>query len=356
MRRSVYLFLVLVMMLSMVTLGYAAPKSIVFKFAHDNSPDSFTSSQQAFAQVFKTIVEDKSNGAIKVQIYPAGALGKVRERIEMIQSNIIQGTLSSIGGITQFIPEIGALDIPFAIRDYEVAHRVFDGPFLGELRKALWRKMSVRLLSIAEVGGFYVITNNVRPIRKPQDMKGLKIRTMEVPVQMKMFEALGANATPIAFSEVYTSLQTGVISGQTNPVPIVVDARFYEVQKYLTLTNHLYGTDWFLVSDKFLKGLSAEQQTIIYNAARSATIASRGLLRIIESTNKGTGFLKKHGMRIYSPTPGEIAKFKKIAVPAVKKFIAKKYGSAGKTWANKYLKAIDAVQAKLAKETITVLK
>lgn len=354
---SLLLLLLASMMVLMGTGAAAAPKVTVFKFAHDNSPDPLSSSQQAFAMVFKNLVESRTNGQIKVEIFPAGALGKIRERLELIQVNAIQGTLSSIGGITQFIPEIGALDVPFAIQDYAVAHRVYDGPFLDELRKAVASKIpGARLLTVAEAGGFYAITNNVRPIKSPSDMKGLKFRTMEVPVQMKMLEALGAAAVPIAYPELYTSLQTGVIAGQTNPVPIVVDGRFYEVQKYLTLTNHLYGTDWFVVSDKFLKGLTESQRYIIYEAAQTATIASRGLLRIIESSSKGSDFLSQHGVQIYSPTQDELQEFRNMAVPAVKRFISDKYGKAGDEWADKFLAAIKQAEQQLAAEAKTAVK
>ena len=208
---SLLLLLLASMMALMGTGAAAAPKVTVFKFAHDNSPDPLSSSQQAFAMVFKNLVESKTNGQIKVEIFPAGALGKIRERLELIQVNAIQGTLSSIGNHPVH-PGNWSVGRTFAIQDYAVAHRVYDGPFLDELRKAVASKIpGARLLTVAEAGGFYAITNNVRPIKSPSDMKGLKFRTMEVPVQMKMFEALGAAAVPIAYRSC-TSLQTGVIA------------------------------------------------------------------------------------------------------------------------------------------------
>lgn len=331
----------------LITTAIASAGPLVFKFAYDDAPRAFEANEHALAVTFKDLVESRTNREIIVELYPAGALGKERERFELVQSGIIQGTIASIGGIAQFVPEIGAIDIPFAIPSHAIAYRVYDGPFLGELRDEILSRTGVRLMGVCEAGGFYALTNNVRPIRTPADMKGVKFRTMEVPVQIRMMEALGGAATPIAWAELYTSLQTGVVNGQHNPVPIIVHGKLFEVQKYVTLLNHLYGTDWWLMNNDWLQSLSPEHRRIIAEAVQVAIVAGRGINRIVEGTDRGVAFLKEQGLEVYMPTPEERAQFADLAIPAVLAYVGEAYGEDGLRWANRFLQAIEEAEAEM---------
>jgi tripartite ATP-independent transporter DctP family solute receptor len=172
----------------------------------------------------------------------------------------------------------------------------------------------MRVLAYGETG-FRNFTNSQHPIKTPADLKGLKIRVMETPLYVKMVKALGAAPTPIAWPEVYTSLQQGVVDGQENPVSVILQANFSEVQKYLTLDGHTYGADFLLINDRFFQKLDPEIQKII----RRAAIVAGNCGRSIQQLNSAMGIskLKEQGMEIYSPTTKERQAFKEATQPAV---------------------------------------
>jgi tripartite ATP-independent transporter DctP family solute receptor len=239
------------------------------------------------AAAFKSAVEANSNGEIKVELYPSGVLGKERETMVQVKSGVVQSYISSTGGMSTFYPMIDITNMPFAFSSYNVVYKVYDGKFGQELAKDIEKKSGFHVLGFGESGGFFVITNSKREIKSPKDMKGIKIRTMTVPLHMEIIKSLGGSPTPIAWSEVYTSLQTGVVDGQMNPISIINMAKFYEVQKYATLTNHIYAPYIWVMNAKFYNNLSPAHKAIVDDAARTAILAGRGLSRIIDSTDKG---------------------------------------------------------------------
>ena len=257
--RLVVTLLIGLCLVGLIGTNVFAAKTYVMKFAFQMPNDIYNSNEGSFASAFKAHVEAASNGRIQVELYPGGVLGKERENFVNVKNNVIQATLSSVGGIAQFYKPIAVVDIPFAFKNHNVAWRVYDGWFGQELRADILAKTGVRSLATTETGGFFALTNNKREIRTPEDMDGLKFRTMENPGHIKMISLLGASAVPIAWLELYTSLQTGVIDGQMNPLPTILIGKLEEVQKYVTLTNHLYGTDWFMVNDQWFSALPADQ-------------------------------------------------------------------------------------------------
>lgn len=166
---------------------------------------------------------------------------------------------------------------------------------------------------------------------------------MSIPLHMGIVESLGGAATPIAWVEVYTALQTGVVDGQMNPIPIINTAKFFEVQKYITLTNHLYAPYVWVMNDKWFQALSSTEKEIILDSAKTAILSGRGLNRIIESSDKGLPVIAKK-MEVYTPTAEELAQFKKLAIAGAQKIISEKMGDEGKMWADKFLKAIEAAE------------
>ena len=177
-------------------------------------------------------------------------------------------------------------------------------------------------------------------------MKGLKIRTMSIPLHMGVIESLGGAPTPIAWAEVYTALQTGVVDGQMNPIPIINTAKLYEVQKYITLTNHLYAPYVWVLTDKWFEALTPAEKEIILDAAQIAIMSGRGLNRIIESSDKGLPVIAKK-MEVYTPNAEELTQFRKLAVAGAQKIISEKMGDEGKAWTDKFLKAIGAAEKKV---------
>jgi len=171
-------------------------------------------------------------------------------------------------------------------------------------------------------------------------MKGLKIRTMGLQTHKTLVSALGGTPVSIAWAEVYTSLQTGVADGQMNPVPIIKFAKFDEVQKYLTLTGHLFAPYPWVINQKFYDSLTKDEQDVVNYAAQSAIVAGRGISRIIEASDRGLPALAQK-MEIYTPSPAEKAKFREMAAPAVKKYIVESLGKEGEEMMQAFLKAVD---------------
>jgi len=202
------------------------------------------------------------------------------------------------------------------------------------------------VLGFGESGGFFAITNAKRPLKSPADMKGIKLRTMALPLHQAIVKALGASPTTVAWAEVYTSLQTGVVDGQMNPISIIAMAKFQEVQKYITLTNHLYAPYVWVINPKFYAGLSADLQNVIDDAARTAILAGRGLSRIIDGSDKGLPALAEK-MQVYVPSKVEMKQFRDVAIPAAKEFMIAQYKKDGELWVDKFFAAIEKAEKEL---------
>ncbi len=316
----------------------------VIKLHHLNNDDPYDNATGAMAQVFKTLVESGTNGAVTVQIFPNGQLGKDAEVVSQIRAGVVQSGIHSVGGFASAYPLIGILDMPFAFPHISVVYEVFDGPFGDRLAADIEEKTGLKVLGFGDSGGFFVFTNSKRPVKTVEDMKGLKIRTMGLDTHKALVAALGAQPVAIAWSEVYTALQTGVADGQMNPVPIVSFANFDEVQKYLTLSNHLFTPYVWAMNRDFWDSLTEEEQQQVQWAADAAIVAGRGLNRIIEASDRGLPKLAER-MEIYAPSAAEREAFRKAAQPAVRKVIVERFGAEGEAMLDAFLAAIEEASA-----------
>ena len=310
---------------------WAQSKAIVIKVANagPNVPDNRT---VIALDMFKRVVESQTRGAIEVRAYHASSLGSEREALEGIKIGTIEmGTLSS-GTVPGFFAPAMVFDIPYLFSSAPLAWEVFDGWFGREFSEAMRKQTGVRILSITE-NGFRNFTAN-KPLRKPEDLKGLKIRTMENPAHIAMMKAFGADPTPISFGELYMALQQKVVDGEENPIVLIHDMKFYEVQKYLIMDGHIYNPLFVFINDKFFNSLSVSQRNIIQDAAKLLATAHNGFSQ--RQNIMGIDDLRKKGMEIYMPSLEEIDNFRKIAQPAALKFIKEK---AGEEWVNKVMKA-----------------
>ncbi len=233
------------------------------KLAHLNKNDPFDNGTGAMAVVFKSLVESGTNGAVKVEIFPDGQLGKDNEVIQQVKSGVVQSSISSVGGIASVYPMIGVLDVPFAYPNIATTYEVFDGPFGQKLAADITKKTGLDVLGFGDSGGFFAFTNSKHPIKSPEDMKGLKIRTMGLDSHKAVVSSMGGQPVAINWAEVYTSLQTGVADGEMNPIPIIKFAKFDEVQKYLTLTNHLFTPYVWIFNKATFDGLSAQEKEVV---------------------------------------------------------------------------------------------
>ena len=315
------------MLASTTSLVYAEPK--VLKFAHDNKEDPFENPAHACTAVFANIVEADTNGEIKVEVYPSNQLGSAAEHVQMVRDGLIQATLTSTGAIASYYPRIDVLNLAFAFDSNASTYDVFDGPFGQKLAADIESTLGdVKVLGFPDTGGFFAVTNSKHPIATLEDFKGIRVRTMSLPSHQKIMQSLGAEAYPMAWGEVYAGLQTGVIDGQMNPVPTVTFAKFNEVQGYLTLTNHLFSPYTFMLSKAFWDDLTADQQKIVRYAAQSCVVASRGVSRVIEASDRGLAGLTDK-MEITALSAQERQKLKDVTQPVVVKHVQESLGTEG---------------------------
>jgi tripartite ATP-independent transporter DctP family solute receptor len=313
------------------------------RIAHLNPESPFDSHSGAMTAVFKNLVETGTNGSIKVQIFPNGQLGKDNEVIQQVRDGIVESTISSAGGVAAHYKLVGVFDLPFAFPNIAVVDQVMslDSPFGQKMAADIEAKTGLKTLGILDSGGYFAISNSKRPIKSVEDMAGLRIRTMTLPTHEATIKSLGGQPTPLPWAEVYTSLQTGVADGQMNPIPIIAFAKFDEVQKYLSITQHVITPYFWFINKKFYDGLTPEEKKVVDNAAEVAVGAGRGISRIIEaSTEKGLPKLGKK-MTINSIPPAELKKFAAAAQPAVRKVIEEQLGSEGVAMMNAMLAEID---------------
>ena len=315
---------------------------VTIRLAHLNPEDPFQSHSGAMAAVFKSLVESSSNGAIEVQLFPNGQLGKDAEVIEQVRAGIVESVISSAGGVAQHYPLVGVFDIPFAFPNIGVASRViskdsaFGAKFVADMEAAT----GLKVLGLIDSGGFFAFTNSKRPITSVEDMEGMRIRTMTLPTHEAIVASLGGQPTPLPWAEVYTALQTGVADGQMNPVPIIAFAKFDEVQKYLSITNHVITPYIWTMNADFYAGLSDEHRTLINWASEVATESGRAMSRIIEASENGLPKLAEK-MEVNVVPPLEQAKFAEAAQPAVRALIEAQYGAAGLDMLDALLSSIE---------------
>ena len=325
----------------------AAAQDVTLRLAHLNPADPFQSHSGAMTAVFKSLVETASNGAIEVQLFPNGQLGKDNEVIDQVSAGIIESTISSAGGVAQHYPLVGVFDIPFAFPNIAVASDVIstESEFGQKFVSDMEAETGMKVMGLIDSGGFFAFTNSERPIETVEDMEGLRIRTMTLPTHEAIINSLGGQPTPLPWAEVYTALQTGVADGQMNPIPIIAFANFDEVQQYLSVTNHIITPYvWFMNAD-FYEGLSPGHREIVNWASEVATEAGRSMSRVIEASENGLPALAEN-MEVNVVTPEEMEKFAAAAQPAVRELIAEKYGDEGIAMLESMLESVEKAEAK----------
>ena len=243
---------------------------------------------------FSELVSAKTNGNVKVEVFHSSQLGNERDLIEGLQLGTVEMCIVSTAPLSSFTTQFGVFDLPFIFSETKKTREILDGPIGQGILDTLTNQGIIGLCYFEN--GFRNITNNVRPITKPEDLQGLKIRTMESPIHMASFRAMGTNPTPMALGELFTALQQGTVDGQENPLAIINTSKFYEVQKYLSITEHFYAPAPLLIGKAFFDGLDADSQKALMGAAVEARLYERGLLD--EMNTKLRDELQKAGMTI----------------------------------------------------------
>lgn len=265
---------------------------------------------------FQEIVEAETNGSIKIEVFPDGQLGGDRVVFEGLKMNSIQGTTMSTGPIAGFIPEYTVFDLPYLFKDEETAYKVLDGD--------LGKEMLAKLESQGIVGfnywenGFRQLTNNKKEVKSVDDIKGLKIRTLENEMHIDYWKELGANPTPMAYTELFTALEQGIVDGQENPAGNVTTGNLFEVQNYLTKTNHVYNASVFMISQKFMDTLTNEEKEIVQKAADEARDYQRELNK--KESEEAYALLEEKGMTVTDLSEKALAEFEVKAKPVYGKY------------------------------------
>ncbi len=252
------------------------------------------SHQGVAIDTFAKEVDKRTQGRYKIQTFYSGSLGGERESIEAVQLGTQELSFSSTGPVPNFVPEARILDIPFLFRDKAHARNVLDGA-IGQDMLTKFESKGFKALAWGE-NGVRHMTNSKRAVNTPDDLKGLKMRTMENPVHIAAYKGFGIVPTPMAFPEVFTALQQGTVDGQENPLSVIMAAKFDQVQKHLTLTGHVYSPAIFLMSKAAFDKLSAADKTAFLESAKEGAKAGRA--RVDEDDAKGVSDLKSKGMSV----------------------------------------------------------
>jgi tripartite ATP-independent transporter DctP family solute receptor len=284
------------------------------------------------AQQFADNVKKRTNGKVIIDVYPNNELGAPDEILEQNIEGVVDFSLGTQGSLCKYSKKFATVMMPFVFDDYDHAYKVLDGPFTD------WVKGDLEEIGLEYIGswdyGFRNLTNSVRPINTPADVKGLKIRTPgEIQLQ-SCIEAMGANVQAISFNELYLSLKQGTVDGQENPLSVIYYNKFYEAQKYLAMTGHVYNSMNLVVSEKVWTTLPADYQQIIREESKNAAVTMRDLIK-----NGDAEYIKNleaEGMIVTYP---DKAAFKALMKPSYDK-IAKYVGS--QEVIDEFLKMVDA--------------
>lgn len=316
--------------ISSMVMGLSTAHAADFNFTFAHVLIESTPNARA-AVKFKEEVEKNSDGRIEINIRPAAQLGGDVEIIEQTQMNLVQIAIPPTGNLANFDQKMFLFDLPFLMPDEEAMKRVLDGEVGQEILDGLGKS---NLKGINYWGaGFRNMTNNVRPITKPDDLKNIKMRVLQAPTVMATYRTYGANPTAMAFTEVYNGLQQGVIEGQENPYANIDSMKFYEVQKYMTLTHHTYHIYAAVMNKAAWESLPEDLQVVVKDAfdvsrdyARQLTLEDekeiyeriKDEIEIIELTEEGRAAFIEKSQPLYKQferqlTPELIAKAQAVA-------------------------------------------
>jgi tripartite ATP-independent transporter DctP family solute receptor len=311
-RRS---FAALTVLLAASSVGAQDVRERTIKFGHLNNPDHPTS---LGVRKFAEIVAAKSGGKIKVQEFAASQLGNELQQQSALQGGVQEMLVASTTSLNGIVKEFGILDFPFLFSSAKQADAMVDGP-LGKALAAKLPEKGVVVLGYFDLG-FRNVTNSKRPITKGSDLEGLKLRVIPNPVFLETFKTFNANPLPMPFAELYGALESKAVDGQENPFAVIASSKFYEVQKFVSGTNHVYATNPIQISKRFWDRLSPAEQKIIQDAATEAQDWQRKVSR--EVSAKALGELTAKGM-VYNDIPApELEKMRAAVRPVYDKFSA----------------------------------
>lgn len=298
--------------------GYTEARAeTVLRFGHYGAPaDAVTKAGEKFQQ----LVAEKTGGALKINVYPGLELGNSAALVQGARMGTVDISCTGNPYFTGFAPAMNLIDLPFLLQDNAHVEKVMDGPIGRELMDKL-EQYRLKGLALWEIG-FRNVTNNERPIRVPEDMQGLKIRTTPNPAHVQAFKILGANPTPMPFAEVYVALETGTVDGQENPVHHIYANRLHEVQKHMSLTRHAYTASPVVMNLAKFNGLPPDQQSALIEAAVEAGKFERELNQKLDK--EALGKIKAAGVEVVEDP--DVDAFRKLVADETRKAYVEAHG------------------------------
>ena len=272
---------------------------------------------------FAELLSQKSGGKLTAKLFASGTLGNDVTMISALRGGTQEMVVPDSSTLVSLIKDFGVLNLPLTINSEQEADALVDGPFGKKLLDQLPDKGLIGLAFWEN--GFRHVTNSKRPIVKAEDFAGLKLRVIQNPLFIETFNTLGANAVPMPFTELYTALEQKAVDGQENPTATILASKFYEVQKQLVLSKHIYSVWVLLLSKKTWDGFSADEKKAVQDAAREATLFERKTIR--EFGDKALGELKQKGLQVTELPAAEQAKLRDKLQPVIAKF-SKEFGEA----------------------------
>ena len=298
MKRSVSVLAACCLVMSLCSVAFAAPEFTirVGTIVSETHPDVL-----CMKEVFIPQVEKGSGGRVKVELYPNAQLGGDREMSEAVQLGTLHMAIPATSALAGFDPRIQVLDLPYLFTSRQAAFEALDGDLGKKISEYLLEKGFVNLGY--QENGMRHVTNNLRPVKSPGDLKGMKIRTMENPMHIAYFKALGANPTPMSWGELYTALQQGTVDAEENPYAIIIDGKLNEVQKYVSETGHVFSLTLLVTNKKFIEGLPEDLRAVVVKAGHDFALADRKMIADMEAEYKAE--LVKNGMQANELTAEE---------------------------------------------------
>ena len=310
MKKILALVMALTMIFALTAVSASADDAIVLKIGVSTAD---TDPRNIAANDFAKEIEEKTNGAVKAEVYPSGQLGGDGQLVESLAVNdgTVDIVITDASNFGTIVPDMNISGLPFLFADFDAAFAFMEGEIEAAAEAELLELTDVHVLTHYS-NGFRCVTNSKGPVETPDDMKGMLIRTPENQVIMATMSALGANPQPLAFSELYQALQQKTYDAQENPIPVIYNNKLYEVQPYLSVTNHIYSGMCFAIRESVWQKLSAEEQEIVAAAALASGAADREMNR--QQTNDLVKNLEEAGMKINYP---DLAPFAEAAASVI---------------------------------------
>ena len=297
---------------TLASLSPVATAATTLRFGHGKTPGELGA---VLFQEFSDSVSKRTNGDVKIVLFPGEQLGKETDMIQQVKSGALDITESSMAALSMLVPALEIASAPFLWKDWEQAEKVIRGPAFEPIFDELRDKHNVLMLSKIWYWGWRDLTTGTKSVNRPEDMAGMKIRVPESPVWVEMIKAMGAAPTPIPFGEVYTALQMKLVDGQENPIPTIFARKFYEVQGHLSMTKHMLQNNAIIINKRSLEKMPKEMQKVLFEEIDRLSTKNSKMQQDLESSMLED--IRKLGKTAIIDAPDRVAFAAKMA-PAYK--------------------------------------